>query len=71
MLFKKGQRVTARGYEGVFMEYGNDPYPYAKVKLDKKLKGKQIYWLPSHEVKPIEKKEDANVINTKVKIKTY
>ena len=22
-IFKKGQRVTARGYEGIFMEYGS------------------------------------------------
>lgn len=56
-MFTKGQRVTARGYEGIFMEYGSLPYPYAKVKLNKRLKGKKIYWLPSHEVKPIEEKE--------------
>lgn len=56
-MFKKGQRITARGYEGIFMEYGSPPYPYAKVKLNKRLKGKKIYWLPSHEVKPTEEKE--------------
>ena len=69
-MFKKGQRVTARGYEGIFMEYGSPPYPYAKVKLNKRLKGKRIYWLPSHEVKPIERKEILNDINTTSKIKT-
>ena len=69
-MFKKGQRVTARGYEGIFMEYVSTPYPFAKVKLNKRLKGRKIYWLPSHEVKPIERNEIVNDINTTNKIKT-